>query len=341
LKHETLQNSVDNISSDLEVFQWNICSIFGDSLLHRNEKCILRSTVNCWHIENPKGFSTPTRIANICLLSSIPVVADKLTHCPNTVSVFCHGCSTVLPRLNCIFCTFLLYFQLWPKQWHYWRQVRSLQFSRFVGSFWCIFSAHREPDERTVKRQTVFLVFFVLSFWYHALPSFSRGWTDLLGIDLPSDFSRSQSVGLPWTSDRPLAEITTWQHTTLPRDRHLCCRWDSNPQSLQLAVTDPLLRPDDHWNRPFIFCHRLLSLRCITSRTCYCQYYALTVRIHISTPAAVVVSVPICRITSHVNKPNLEHPLVTSQLNKRNLPSHPLPLGGNYCFQTVWRQGLT
>jgi len=70
--------------------------------------------VKCWHNEYPNGFSTPTRIANIWLLSSIAVVADKLTHCPNTVSVFCHGCSTVLPRHNCIFCTFLLYFQLWP-----------------------------------------------------------------------------------------------------------------------------------------------------------------------------------------------------------------------------------
>jgi len=139
LKHNTLQNSVDNISSHLTVLHWKICSIFADSLLHRNEKCILSSTVNCWNSENAKGSSTPTRIANIWLLFSIAVVADKLTRCPNTVSVFCHGCSTVLPRHNCIFCTFLLYFQYWSKQWHYWRQVRSLQFSRFVEFFCCIF----------------------------------------------------------------------------------------------------------------------------------------------------------------------------------------------------------
>jgi len=140
LKHDTLQNSVDNILSHLAVLHWNICSIFADSLLHRNEKYVLSSTVNCWNSENPKGSSTPTRIANIWVPSSVAVVADKLTHCPNTVSVFCHGCSTVLPRHNCIFCTFLLYFQLWPKQWHYWRQVRSLQFSRLVGSSCCVVS---------------------------------------------------------------------------------------------------------------------------------------------------------------------------------------------------------
>jgi len=35
-----------------------------------------------------------------------------------------------------------------------------------------------------------------------------------------------------------------------------------------------------------------LTFRCNTSRTCYCQYYALTVSILLSTPAAVIVIVP-------------------------------------------------
>jgi len=48
--------------------------------------------------------------------------------------------------------------------------------------------------------------------------------------------SRSHSdtphtVGLLCTSDQPDAETSTWQHTTLTRDRHSCPRWDSNPQS--------------------------------------------------------------------------------------------------------------
>ena len=237
LKHDTLQNSVDNISSHLAVFHWKISSTFADSLLHRNEKCILSSTVNCWNSENAKGSCTPTHIANIWLLVSIAVVADKLTHCPNTVSVFCHSCSTILARHNCIFCILLLYFLHWPKQWHYWRQVWSLQFSRFVGSFSCIFfPAYREPDERTVKRQTVFLVFFVLSSLSHALPSFSHGWTDLVELDLPSECPRSQWVGLSWTSDWPLAENSTSQRTT---ERHPCCRWDSNPQPQQVGCRRP------------------------------------------------------------------------------------------------------
>ena len=37
------------------------------------------------------------------------------------------------------------------------------------------------------------------------------------------------SVGLLWTSDRPVAGNSTWQHITLKRNRHLYSRRDSNP----------------------------------------------------------------------------------------------------------------
>jgi hypothetical protein len=43
----------------------------------------------------------------------------------------------------------------------------------------------------------------------------------------------THSVGLSWTSDQPVAETSTWQHTTLARDRHSCPRRDSNPQFQQ------------------------------------------------------------------------------------------------------------
>jgi hypothetical protein len=50
-----------------------------------------------------------------------------------------------------------------------------------------------------------------------------------------------QSVGLPWTSDQLVAETSTWQHTTLTRDRHPCLRRDSNPQSQQASGRRPTL----------------------------------------------------------------------------------------------------
>jgi hypothetical protein len=42
------------------------------------------------------------------------------------------------------------------------------------------------------------------------------------------------------TSDKPDAETTTWQHTTLTRDGHPCPWRDSNPESQQ---------PSGHWDR--------------------------------------------------------------------------------------------
>ena len=40
----------------------------------------------------------------------------------------------------------------------------------------------------------------------------------------------TRSVGLLRTSDRPVAETSTWQRKTLTRDRHQCPRRDSNPR---------------------------------------------------------------------------------------------------------------
>ena len=39
------------------------------------------------------------------------------------------------------------------------------------------------------------------------------------------------SVGLPWRSNQPDAWVSTWQQTTLTRDRHPCPWRDSNPLS--------------------------------------------------------------------------------------------------------------
>jgi hypothetical protein len=48
-----------------------------------------------------------------------------------------------------------------------------------------------------------------------------------------------QSVGVLWTSDQPGAETSSWQHTTLTKDRHECHRQDSNPQYQQASGRRP------------------------------------------------------------------------------------------------------
>jgi hypothetical protein len=51
---------------------------------------------------------------------------------------------------------------------------------------------------------------------------------------------RPTSFGkLLWSSDRPDVEDSTWQHTTLTRDRHPRCRIDSNPQSQPVSGRSP------------------------------------------------------------------------------------------------------
>ena len=47
------------------------------------------------------------------------------------------------------------------------------------------------------------------------------------------------SVGLLWTRDQPVAETSTWQHTTFTRDRHPCPQRNSNPQSQQASSCRP------------------------------------------------------------------------------------------------------
>jgi hypothetical protein len=55
--------------------------------------------------------------------------------------------------------------------------------------------------------------------------------------DVPQSYSDTpHSLGLLWTSDRPVAESSTLQHTTLTRDRHPSPRRNSNLQSQQAKV---------------------------------------------------------------------------------------------------------
>jgi len=78
------------------------------------------------------------------------------------------------------------------------------------------------------------MTFFVCGAAAQSGPCPSQSWDFLFTEkDVP------QSVGILWTSDQPEAEASTWQHTTLTRDK-LPCPWRvSKPQShaLDLVVT--------------------------------------------------------------------------------------------------------
>jgi hypothetical protein len=77
--------------------------------------------------------------------------------------------------------------------------------------------------------------------WYSSYFKFNQDWClaphrrgfYIVHSDAP------QSVGLVWTSDQPVAETSTWQHTTLTTDRHPRPWWDSNPWSHQASGRRP------------------------------------------------------------------------------------------------------
>jgi len=115
------------------------------------------------------------------------------------------------------------------------------------------------------------------------------------GQELPIiEASRSHSdtphsAGNLWTSEQPDADTSTWQHTTLTRDRYQCSRRDSNPQSQQASgrihdkVTTSLWKSNYTYIIPFMNNDR--SCNTVNNKTfpvscnalrrslysCYCQ----------------------------------------------------------------------
>jgi hypothetical protein len=65
------------------------------------------------------------------------------------------------------------------------------------------------------------------------------GLSCLLSEAFRSHLDTPHSVGLLWTSDQFGAETSTWQHTTLTKDKHPWPQWDSNPRSQQSVGRRP------------------------------------------------------------------------------------------------------
>jgi hypothetical protein len=90
-------------------------------------------------------------------------------------------------------------------------------------------------------------------------------WPPRSGSFLITHNEAPQSVGLFWTSDQPVAETSTWQHTTNTTDKHPCLWWHSNPRSQQARSRRPTLRLCGHWDQRYtiLYTHIIVSLYCI------------------------------------------------------------------------------
>jgi len=128
-----------------------------------------------------------------------------------------------------------------PPQW-----ARASSFTRFLDHTQRRTTFGRTPlDEWSARRRNLYLT--ILTTDRHPCP-----WRDSNPQSQQANghwgrplinIGTQKLVGLLWTSDQPVAETSTWQHTTLTTDRHPCCWRDSNPQSQQAS---------GHWDRPLI-----------------------------------------------------------------------------------------
>ena len=89
----------------------------------------------------------------------------------------------------------------------------------------------------TVQKQYHLLV--CLFVFCATAPHWVRSSSFTMFVDLITHNDAPQAVGLLWTSEQPVAETSTWQHTTPTTDKHAYPRWYSNPQSQQASGRRP------------------------------------------------------------------------------------------------------
>jgi hypothetical protein len=101
------------------------------------------------------------------------------------------------------------------------------------------------------------VVTVVLCSW-SGRPAFLIGSTtlhDLLIIKASRSHSDTpRSVRLLWTGDQPVAETSTWQHTTFTWDRHLCPGGIRTHNPSKRAAVNPRPRVHGDWNRDYHSC---------------------------------------------------------------------------------------
>jgi hypothetical protein len=94
-------------------------------------------------------------------------------------------------------------------------------------------------------------LFIYLLFWHFTLSV--EGYCCILSHSRTHTHTH-HSIGLLWTRDRPVPEISTLRHETIIRDTLPCPRRDSNPQSRKASGLRPRL-----WPR----CQRDLPIWCV------------------------------------------------------------------------------
>ena len=119
----------------------------------------------------------------------------------------------------------------WPKTMSLFISKTLVQFLYISCSYWhYIF----------VYKYVCLFVFLVLGCIFHSLVA---GFILLIRGLLITHNDALQSVGLLWTSDQTVAEISTWQHTTITTDKHPCSGGIRTHNLSRRGAVDLRLRP--------------------------------------------------------------------------------------------------
>jgi hypothetical protein len=108
-------------------------------------------------------------------------------------------------------------------------------------------TGNRRPTLRTSLCQYGQTIAVIIIFFYHDATALV-GQGLFIVEDSWSHSDTPHSVGLPWTSDRPIADTSTWQHTTLKRDKHPCPGGIRTHNPSNRAAADRRIRPCFLWH---------------------------------------------------------------------------------------------
>jgi len=92
--------------------------------------------------------------------------------------------------------------------------------------------------EELMRRNFQFQAFIYL-FLRSATAASGPGPHHYLGFTITLRHTHTHLIGLPWTSDQPDTETSTWQHTALITDRPPCPQRNSDPNSQQTSGRRP------------------------------------------------------------------------------------------------------
>jgi hypothetical protein len=117
----------------------------------------------------------------------------------------------------------------------------------------CVIRVNKLGFVNVLSIPTIIMHVQLCTLLYRGIPPIAQQPSVGQGL-LITEASRSHSgtphsIGLLWTNDQPVAETSTWQQTTLTRDRHPCPREIRTHNPSKRAATDPRLGPRCHWDR--------------------------------------------------------------------------------------------